>query len=93
MELVHHDHVEVRRVEVRDTCGVQALDRGEDVLEPRGSFTAHPALAKRVLAEAMAKSGEGLVEDPVEVGRLSFRGRQLSVGLAVRDPQDQRLNR
>lgn len=67
VELVHDDHIEVRWVDVRDSRGVQALDRREDVVEPRGPVAADPAFAEGVVAQAVTERGEALVEDLLAV--------------------------
>ena len=50
VELVDDHHVEVIRRQGVEVAGVQTLDRGEDVIEPRWSRTADPLLAERRVA-------------------------------------------
>src|SRR4051812_34060662 len=63
MKLVHDHDVEVRRVDVPDVGSVQALDRGEHVLELRRPLPAHPLLAESGVPERMAERRATLVED------------------------------
>ena len=52
----------------REPGGVQALDRGEDVLEPLGRRAADPLLAEACVPQRVAEGGEALVEDLLAVG-------------------------
>src|SRR4051794_10517808 len=63
MELVHDHDVEVRRVDVPDVGAVQALDRGEHVLELCRPLPADPLLAESGVPQRIAERRAALVED------------------------------
>ena len=67
VELVDDDDVEVIGRQRGEVAGVEALDRGEDVLEPCRSRATDPLLAERGVAERVAEGGEALVEDLLAV--------------------------
>ena len=67
VELVDDHHVEVIGREVVEVGGVEALDRGEDMVEVLRARAADPLLAERRVAQRMAKRGQALVEDLVAV--------------------------
>jgi len=62
MEFVHDDDIEVSGVEIRQGCGVQALNRREDMIESHGAITSNPSFSKGSVAEAVAKGGEALIQ-------------------------------
>ena len=68
VELVDDHHVEVIGREVGQAAGVEALDRGEDVLEALRPGAADPLLAEGGVAQGVAEGGEALVEDLLAVG-------------------------
>src|SRR3546814_14491192 len=53
---------------MRQPGGAQALERGEDVLEPCRLRAADPLLAEGGVAQGVAEGGEALVEDLLAVG-------------------------
>ncbi len=63
VELVDDDHVEVIWCQVIEVAGVEALDRGEDVIEPPRSRSANPHLTEGRLPEGVAEGGGAGVED------------------------------
>ena len=63
MELVDDHDIEVAWVEVPEASRVQALDRGEDVVEPVRPITAHPQLAKGCVTQGVSERADGLRED------------------------------
>jgi hypothetical protein len=74
VELVDDDDVEVLRRQRHETARVQALNRREDVLVPRGPGPADPLLAERRAPERVTKRRETLVQDLLAVGGRSARG-------------------
>ncbi len=63
VELVDDHDVEVCRVDAPDVGAVEALDRREDVLEPRRAVAADPHLAEGRVAQRMPERRPALVED------------------------------
>ncbi len=63
VELIDHDHVEVGGFEVRVARRGQALDGGEDMLEPGRPCAADPELAERRIPERMTERGQALREE------------------------------
>ena len=94
MELVHDDHVEVARVDAPDVGRVEALDRGEHVLEPGRSLPADPLLAEARVAEGMTEGRATLVEDLLAVRHEEqTAARQLCPQARVVDSRHHRLAR
>jgi len=63
VELVDNDDVEVSWFEIREPGSVQTLNRREDVFEPTRALAAEPQFPKRVVAKAMPKHCEALLEN------------------------------
>ena len=58
VELIDDHDVEVAGVEVGRSGPVEALDRGEDVLETLWRLAIHPELAEGVVPQRVAERGE-----------------------------------
>ena len=68
VKLVDDDDVEVVAREMGKPGRVQALDRGEDMLEALRPCSPHPQLAERRLAEGVPEGAESLREDLLSMG-------------------------
>jgi hypothetical protein len=68
VELIDDDDVEVVRRQCVEVGGAEALDRGEDVVEPGRARAADPFLAERGVAHRIAERRQALVEDLFAVG-------------------------
>ena len=67
VELIDDDDVEVIGREVLQVAGVQALHRGEDVLEVVRSCTADPFLAEGSVPDGVPEGGQALIQDLITV--------------------------
>ncbi len=74
VELVDDHDVEVIRSQRVELGGVQALDRGEDVVESGRARSTHPLLAERGIAQRVAERGQALVEDLLAMGNEQQAG-------------------
>ena len=78
VELVDDHDIEVTRIEICEPGGIQALDRCEDVLEASWALPADPELTEGVVAQAVAKRRQALLEDLLAMGNEQEpRTRQL----------------
>ena len=68
VELIDDHDVEVVGVERPEAGRVEALDRGEDVVEAPRTLAADPQLSERVVAQAVTKRRQALFEDLFAVG-------------------------
>ena len=68
MELVDDDHVEMGGFQRREAARIEALDRGENVLETIGAITADPKFAERGVAKAVTEGADALREDLFSMG-------------------------
>lgn len=68
VELIDNHHVEVLRANILDAIGIQALNRGKDVLEAIWSRPADPFFPEGRVAQGMPKRALALVEDLLPVG-------------------------
>jgi hypothetical protein len=75
VELVHDDHVEVRRRQVVGARPVETLDGREHVFEALGPPAAHPQLAEGRVEQALAEGRQALREDLLAVGDEEQPGR------------------
>ncbi len=63
MEFVDDYHVKMRRIDVGNASGAQALNRSKDVVETLRLPATHPQLAKGRVAQALSKGRETLRKD------------------------------
>ncbi len=68
MEFVDDHDVEMRRIDGMNAGCVEALDRGEDVLEAGWTIPTDPLLAECGVPEGMAERRSALMEDLLTVG-------------------------
>ena len=68
MELVDDDHVEMPRIEGRQPRGIEALDRGEDLLEPLRALPRDPELPEGGIAQRLPEGRPALGQDLLPMG-------------------------
>ena len=68
MEFIDDDHVKVTGFEGSEAGGVEALDRSKDVVELPRALPADPQLSECIVAHAVTKCRQALLEDLFAMG-------------------------